>query len=437
MERKALETGMVLKPSSNLGSLKTGQPVSALSSCQACNQAIGAENIDTKGKKNPEEKGRRCLKNQVEIRQAYDLLQDGQMILATRQSKTEQIGLKRNLVGKYSQPIVVDLCCGMGGLSLAAKQMGMRICAGVDSNLEATKTFKNNFPGTEVLVGSVRSVKTLNRCKQLLKPSDGRSVFSIVVSGPPCQGFSMAGSRNPVDPRNQILVSVAKAISVLKPHCALIENVSMVFADRHRKRLKHFEATLNKAGYHVHTLLLDAAEFGVAQKRKRAFFLISKRKLGKTEVDKRLAQQKRPPVNSKRALTRLPTPSTRPDDYNDEQDYDGIPNHFAMRHSRRVKNKIAALEPGTGPMSYRRLHPARPSNTLFSGHRAPPAHFKEPRSITVREAARLQGFPDDFRVYGSFANQMGQVTNAVPPPLARAVLSVLVELARPPIHNHA
>jgi DNA (cytosine-5)-methyltransferase 1 len=87
-------------------------------------------------------------------------------------------------------------------------------------------------------------------------------------------------------------------------------------------------------------------------------------------------------------------------------------------------------------MSYRRLHPARPSNTLFSGHRAPPAHFKESRSITVREAARLQGFPDGFRIYGSFANQMGQVTNAVPPPLARAVLRVLVELAGLPIHNH-
>ncbi len=78
-------------------------------------------------------------------------------------------------------------------------------------------------------------------------------------------------------------------------------------------------------------------------------------------------------------------------------------------------------------MSYRKLDPTKPANTLFSGHRAPPVHYKYPRSITVREAARLQGFPDDFRIYGSFANQMTQVTNAVPPPLARTVLQVLAE----------
>jgi DNA (cytosine-5)-methyltransferase 1 len=115
----------------------------------------------------------------------------------------------------------------------------------------------------------------------------------------------------------------------------------------------------------------------------------------------------------------------RPDDYDDDADCDGVANHLAMRHSRGVMNKIAAILPGTGPMSYRRLHPTRLSNTLFSGHRAPPAHYLEPRSITVREAARLQGFPDDFRIYGSFANQMEQITNAVPPPLSRAALSAL------------
>ena len=358
-------------------------------------------------------------------------------VLATRSSNNGTMIWASDLIKNAVRPIVADLCCGLGGLSLAAKQLGMLIRTGVDDDATAAKTFTKNFPGAEVSVGSVRSVKVLERCKELLKASNGEAGFSIVVSGPPCQGFSLAGSRNPVDPRNQVLVAVARAISVLKPHCALIENVSTVLAKRHGKRLKKFETTLNKAGYHVHSLLLDAAEFGVAQRRKRAFFLISKNKLDKSEVVRRLERLKHPPVNSERALTRLPTPPVRPDDYDDEGKYEGIPNHFAMRHSKRVKNKIAALEPGTGPMSYRRLHPGRPSNTLFSGHRAPPAHFKEPRSITVREAARLQGFPDDFRIYGSFANQMGQVTNAVPPPLARAVLQVLVELVGPPVKNHA
>src|SRR6185503_6638783 len=127
------------------------------------------------------------------------------------------------------------------------------------------------------------------------------------------------------------------------------------------------------------------------------------------------------------ALKGLPKPDIRPDDYDDEKNYGALSNHFAMQHSKAVISKIADLEPGTGPMSYRRLHPSKPSKTIFSGHRAPPAHYREPRSITVREAARLQGFPDDFRVYGTFGNQMEQVTNAVPPPLARAALQALVE----------
>jgi site-specific DNA-cytosine methylase len=75
------------------------------------------------------------------------------------------------------------------------------------------------------------------------------------------------------------------------------------------------------------------------------------------------------------------------------------------------------------------LRPVRPAPTLFPGHRAPPAHFDGPRSITVREAAKLQGFPDTFRVHGSFVSQMEQMTDAVPPPRARAVLCVLVETA--------
>lgn len=118
-----------------------------------------------------------------------------------------------------------------------------------------------------------------------------------------------------------------------------------------------------------------------------------------------------PPVTTREALQGLPTPAVRPDIYDDEVEIEGLANHFAMRHSKSVMDKIAAIPPGTGPMSYRRLHPTKPANTLFSGHRAPPAHFEEPRSITVREATRLQGFPDTFRVYGTFAKQMEQVTN--------------------------
>jgi|SRR5579864_1383783 len=331
-------------------------------------------------------------------------------------------------VGRSASPLVVDLCCGMGGLSLAARDLGMRILAGVDVNTQAARTFGKNFPEAEFVQGSVRSLKALRRCSDLLRPFNGVSVPFVVVSGPPCQGFSVAGSRDPVDPRNQIIVAVARAITELQPHCALIENVSAVLTERHANRVDNFESTLANGGYFIYSLVLDAVDFGVAQKRKRAFFLITRKKLHEDQIQNHLSRFKRAELSVEAALQGLPVPLVRPDDYDDEKDYGKLHNHFAMRHSKRVMDKIAALEPGTGPMSYRKLHPSRPAKTLFSGHRAPPAHFQQPRSITVREAARLQGFPDCFRIYGSFGNQMQQVTNAVPPPLAKVVLHVLAEL---------
>lgn len=199
----------------------------------------------------------------------------------------------------------------------------------------------------------------------------------------------------------------------------------MVLADKNGERLTRFEEVLTNAGFFVQPLLLDASEFGVAQKRRRAFFLVTRIPLDVSTLTMSIEELKTAPKNTEETLRGLPTPSVRPDIYDDEEVYGKVFNHLAMRHSQGVKEKIAAIPPGKGPMSYRRLHPTRLSNTLFSGHRAPPAHFSEPRSITVREAARLQGFPDDFRIYGAFGNQMEQVTNAVPPPLARAVIKAL------------
>ncbi|MEK7677568.1 MAG: DNA cytosine methyltransferase [Verrucomicrobiota bacterium] len=334
-------------------------------------------------------------------------------------------------------PGAVDLCCGLGGLSLAAKKLGLQIVAGVDVNSSALKTFSKNFPAARALEGSVRSKTILTACAKLLEPFKAANQPTIILSGPPCQGFSAAGSRDPSDPRNQVLVAVARAVSKLQPDCALIENVSMLLANKHSDRIRKFERTIRQGGFHVAHIVLDASEFGVSQKRRRAFFLVTKQPVDAQVVLERLKKFKTDPVGAREALNGLSNPKVRPDDYDDDVDYGGVHNHVAMRHSEQVMKKIAAIEPGTGPMSYRRLHPSRLSNTLFSGHRAPPAHFKEPRSITVREAARLQGFPDTFRVYGSFANQMEQMTNAVPPPLARAVLQVLAETSGLPIHSNA
>lgn len=325
--------------------------------------------------------------------------------------------------------LVVDLCCGLGGISLAAAQLGMEIFAGVDLSDQAIRTFANNFPDAETFVGSVRSKALIGKCAKQVYQHKSGSQKLVVVSGPPCQGFSVAGPRDPSDPRNQVLGAVARAIVDLNPKCGLIENVARVLDPSHTKRLAKFRKVLNQGGFHVSEIVLNAADYGVPQRRHRAFFFLTKRRISKRKLNGVLEALHTPPLLVGEALADLPSPKVRPDRYNDEDDNLVLSNHFAMQHSQRVKKKIAAIPQGKGPMSYRRLHPERVSNTLISGHRAPPAHYREPRSITVREAARLQGFPDDFRIYGSFGNQMTQVTNAVPPPMARAALIALCEVA--------
>ena len=330
---------------------------------------------------------------------------------------------------KSVAPLVVDLCCGMGGISLAAKQLKMKVLAGVDIDPAATRTYQNNFPNAVALTGSVRSTSLIDECKDLIKLSRKSYQKTVVVSGPPCQGFSVAGPRDPNDPRNQILLAVARFIVVVQPKCAMIENVARILGDDHRSRIRKLSKVLANGGYSVNEVMLNAEDFGVPQRRKRAFFMITKTSVSRSRLMELFESKKTNPVHVVDVLDDLPIPSPRPDRYVDEEDNGKLPNHFAMQHSAKVKKKIAAIPQGSGPMSYRKLHPNRVSNTLISGHRAPPAHYSEPRSITVREALQLQGFPDDFRVFGPFGSQMGQVTNAVPPPLAKIALQVLCEVA--------
>ena len=136
----------------------------------------------------------------------------------------------------------------------------------------------------------------------------------------------------------------------------------------------------------------------------------------------------RPASTVKDAIGDLPVPKVRSEDYNPENNNGNIPNHYAMKHSIKVQEKIAKIEPGKGPLSYRKLDPNTFAATLLSGHRAPPAHYEQPRSITVREALRLQSFPDDFHIMGPFGKQMEQVTNAVPALLGKATTGVLLQL---------
>ena len=335
-----------------------------------------------------------------------------------------------NETERQKEIFVIDLCCGMGGLSLAAKSIGMKPIIGIDTDTSAIKTYSNNFSEALAFEGDITDPETIQKVHEHIASvkSDTNSV--IVISGPPCQGFSMAGPRDSSDPRNQVLLAVASAISIIQPDMALIENVALVTGSKNKMWINNLEKSISDAGYEMCHVELNAKDYGLAQSRRRVFFFITKKPLDSDEVKEFLQTLYVSPVTVEEILSDLPDAPIRPDKYVDSEDKGNPSNHFAMRHSNKVKQKIAKIEHGKGPLSYRKLDPNEIAGTLVSGHRAPPAHYLYSRSITVREAARLQGFPDNFKVHGVFGNQMTQVTNAVPPPLGVAALKALLKFAR-------
>jgi DNA (cytosine-5)-methyltransferase 1 len=315
----------------------------------------------------------------------------------------------------------------MGGLSYAAQKIGLSVWAGVDISAEALNSYKYNFPKATTVNGDLEDIAVVEQIEKVAVFQKNKKDKLIIVSGPPCQGFSVVGSRIKDDPRNKVIISVAKAIARIKPDAALIENVPAIHNAIYSATVKRFRRILNTAGYRICCIELNAYQFGVPQNRRRAIHFILPFGIEKNEVFNYLKGFHRRAQTVKETLANLPNPPLRPLNYDPIQSNTSLPNHYSMRHTKNVILKIASIKPGKGPLSYRKLDPESYAATLISGHRAPPVHYDQPRSITVREALRLQGFPDSFRIMGQFANQMTQVTNAVPAPLGVAGLSVIVK----------
>jgi len=324
---------------------------------------------------------------------------------------------------------VIDLCCGLGGISLAASELGIAPLLGVDTCSDALRTYKANFPEASTWQADITLPDFRGRLSKYVQESNLGEADLYVVSGPPCQGFSDAGKRQANDPRNDIIVTVAALIAQIHPKAAIIENVAAINKLRYQGIVAAIRRPLEDAGYHVCGVELNAADYGVPQFRKRRIFFITQSIVTEEEYYSHLKRRHRKAQTIREVLQGLPKALPRPDNYVDSLRNSGAYNHFAMLHSEEVKLKIASIEPGKGPLSYRKLRPDGYAPTLISGHRAPPVHYGEPRAITVREAARIQGFPDGFRVCGSPGSQLQQVANAVPPKLAKVALRTLVHYA--------
>lgn len=301
---------------------------------------------------------------------------------------------------------VVSLFTGAGGLDIGFERTGADVLVCVDNDPEACKTLRHNRPDWPVFEGDIREFDPA--------PFAGAD---LVVGGPPCQGFSSAGKQNPDDPRNFLWREYLRVVEVVRPEAVLLENVAAMSYQRNEGHLHNIAEALRAVGYSVCVQILNAADYGVAQERRRLFLL------GLLHRRPSLPEPHGGPVRTVAEAIGDLVGKVLPD-----------LNHVPNQHAPKVVSRWDRLAYGEVDPNYRRarLYPDRPSHTIRAGggygprgnHLAgfhPPIHYSLPRQLTVREAARLQSFPDEWVFQGSKTAQGRQVGNAVPPLMAEAV----------------
>lgn len=321
----------------------------------------------------------------------------------------------------------VDLFAGAGGLGSGFRQAGFQIPVAFETNRNAAQSYRANNPGTAVLEESVTTLSA----DRILEIVPTLGTVAAVLAGAPCQGYSAAGSRQPGDPRNHLYKHVSRIAKELAAQLVVIENVPGVQQVNGVGFLPSMLASLRRRGYSARAYLVKASAFGIPQNRKRYFILARRSDLGSAPPEP--AETHRP-HGTPRSLSELPeTPPLRsflkglPEfgpgvEAERTVQHDGreLLNASTMNHTSKVVEKIRRIDPGSGPISYRRLEETE-ARTLVAGHRALPVHPWLHRTISVREAARIQGFPDDYLFCGPRYEQPIQVANAVPPPVAKAI----------------
>jgi DNA (cytosine-5)-methyltransferase 1 len=323
-------------------------------------------------------------------------------------------------------PIAVELFCGCGGMSTGLLDAGIQVVAGFDNNSPSITAFNYNheYRGAR---GFVADLETADP-DAMRVAADIPDAIDLIAGGPPCQPFSIAGKQRGLgDKRGNLIFRFAAYVEAFKPKAFLFENVPNLYRLNDGALVKQLSADLEALGYEVRYTVINAAEYGVPQMRKRFVMVgvpqgVSFRFPEPTHGEAAdLFDGVKPYITAADAIGDLP-------DVTDPASRE-IPNHEPTMHSEAMVEAFKILKPGTrDKKSYHdRLHPNRLGYTLRagSGNFSPlrPVHYKYDRVITVRESARLQGMSDDFVWPDPLPRlqQYRQVGNAVPPPLAHAI----------------
>lgn len=341
----------------------------------------------------------------------------------------------------------VDIFCGAGGLSLGAEMSGIKVVLAVEKEPNAAKTFGRNHPGVKVLCENICDINPLEHVNNPY----------IVFGGPPCQGFSTSNrqTRTLSNTNNSLFYEFVRFVDLLKPEWFLFENVEGIVSFNNGKTLKEIVQCFNDLGYTTNYNILYASDYGVPQHRNR-FFLIGNKNgikfdfprkfdyvvtvndaivdlpdLENGQMSDSLPYKKGVILNEYIKIIRQASQNSSQNYVSKNMDYvlerykyiqqgqnwQAIPEEL-MTNYKNKKNCHSGI--------YKRLEASKPSIVISNYRKNMLIHPFQNRGLSVREAARLQSFPDDFVFEGSLMHIQQQIGNAVPPLLAKAVFEQIM-----------
>lgn len=328
-------------------------------------------------------------------------------------------------------PIAVDLFAGAGGATVGLKSTGFRVVVAVEHHAHAAATYRSNHPEVELMEQDIRNIDPVSA---LAATTATGSEIALLNSCPPCQGFSSLHRGRQDGTRNDLVLETARWTKALRPRVVILENVPRL---RHDARYQHLLKALSAAGYRTHDWLVDAADIGTPQRRKRLIMIACRD--AATPFPESVAETlptEWPFQHDARAAIRgLGRVGTKSD-----------PLHVARKSSPLVRERLEAIPIGggrfdlpprlqlkchknlknrTATCSYERIPSSGPCGTLTTRCTTPSSgpfvHPSQPRGISLREAAMLQTFPRTYQFVGHYESIERQIGNAVPPRLTAAV----------------
>lgn len=358
---------------------------------------------------------------------------------------------------KLTRPIGIDLFAGAGGLSLGFEQAGFDIVASVDIDPIHCSAHKYNFPKCKTICGSVIDITGSGL---RIAAGIGDRDIDVVIGGAPCQGFSLIGKRALDDDRNQLVYHYVRLVTELKPKYFVFENVKGLTVGKHRQFLLEIMDEFQRCGYDVVTKyqVLNAADYGVPQDRRRLFLMGARKGLPlprypepngvRTTVFEAIGDIPDAELYAElwgrdwvkvkygkpsEYASHLRGMQDDPTDFGYKRKFDKalLTSSLLTDHSELSRSRFIDTKPGdVEPISrFKKLDFNGLCNTLRAGTASDRGAFTSPRPIhpiaarviTVREAARLHSYPDWFRFHVTKWHGFRQVGNSVPPMLARAV----------------